>query len=339
MGRCPLFIAVLEMQCAVVVALLLLLIEISGAHGMGLTHPEEVVRLNQKFHLRFSMPIDQAYKKILTIDDAGICELVLESNIERNDIPEIGLYFTNIPEDEARRLKNQVLSLSDVPLPDQGPFPPGHALLEVSLEENGNRQARLFDPYVVPKRFQVIGRKITEIEKQALENMRAGLRLEFSLDTEHIDREAPMGITVMLTNPGIEPVHFFNPLNPPDDGFGCIVFMGKRSDIAPDEIEFFHRQSSELTRTELRSDKESEVTRKRIIELGPNEILRFDFRVVLDWPPGAYNVKVSLDTIGAGKRIKNLVAGRMVTRERHLEVTGRPKPEDKGATHYEPPMF
>jgi hypothetical protein len=298
----------------------------------------EVAHLNNDFRLKFSMAIERFYRKSLTINELGHCELVVESNIEQPNTPAIGLYLTQIGAEKAAELRDRMIALADVPLQEEGPFQPGEPLFEASLEQEGETQTRIFDPHTVPKRYQVIGRQIIEIEKNARKNMVSGLRLDFTLNSRQIDREKPLGLTLQFTAVGKELVRFYNPLHTPPDGFGRIVVGGVRTDVKAEDLQFFHRQSHDLS-MEMQKEQPPLQLRETVVNLKPGETLSSTFDVVLDWPPGSYDVELTMDTNGSTEDDKNFVIGRITTPPQQLAVTGTPKPGDEGATHYEPPQL
>lgn len=299
----------------------------------------EVRNLKKEFRLKFGIAIERSYRKSLMIDHTGHCELRIESNIERPSTPEIGRYVTQISVQEAEKLRDRVMDLEETPTPKEDkPLPPGIPLYEVVVEENGTRKSRTFDPYIVPKRYQVIGRQITEIEEDARGRAEIGLRVDFSMENKQAAREKIFSLEVRLTGVGAQPISFNNPLLPPPNGFGRITLSGVRSDVKAEEMKFFHRQAHHFSKAELR-DNPPVFLAKNILNLKPGEALAFPFGAVLDWPPGKYDVKVIFETTGANENNRNFIIGRITTPSQTLGVTGEAKAGDRGATEYAPPKL
>jgi hypothetical protein len=208
-------------------------------------------------------------------------------------------------------------------------------LFEAIVEQaDGSRRSRVFDPHLVPMRFQVIGRRIGEIEEQARKTLVAGLRLDFALRQPQIGREQPLGIEVRLTALGSSEVPVYNPLLPPPKGHGEIMLNGVRSDIRPQELQFHHRRAQQLkapTATTLQAPG--------LAAIQPGEPRTISFSTVLDWPPGAYSVHISMEEKGPTEAVPGVIVGRIVSLPQQLVVTGGRKPDDEGATHYEPPVL
>jgi len=309
------------------------------SHASGGDKPQEVRNLKKEFRLKFSMAIERFYRKSLTIDQTGRCELRIESNIEQPANPEIGRYVTQIGAQEAEKLRDRVVDLAETPVPkEEKPLPPGIPLYEVVLEENGNRQSRSFDPYIVPKRYQVIGREIAQIEKDARGKMEMGLRVDFAMENKQLDRGKIILLAVRLAGAGAETIRFNNPLQPPPNGFGRITLSGVRSDVKAEEMKFFHRQAHHFSKSELRDMPPGSPDKTRL-QLKPGEALSLSFGAVLDWPPGKYNVKIIFETTGTNEDDRNFIVGRVTTPPQPLGVTGEAKPGDEGQTEYTPPKL
>ncbi len=291
--------------------------------------------LNNSFVLEFSIPIDRFYTKSLTIDQTGICRLRIESNAEHRDIPAIGLYETKISPEEAEKLKNRVLKLEYTPVPqDETPLPPGITMLQVTFQSGGKKRSRSFDPYDVPKRFEVIGRMINRIEQEAMKNMISGLQCNFALSTIEIQRDRPVVITVIMKAAGKTPVLFYNPLNSPPHCFGHITLEGIRSDIAEEELQTIHRKAYQLSMQDLTS--KTEFIERQELKLMPGSKLELKFKAILDWPPGEYNVHIAVESSGI-REDDEMITGRIITPGKALTVTGQTKPEDVGHEEYSPP--
>ncbi len=291
--------------------------------------------LNNSFVLEFSIPIDRFYTKSLAIDQTGTCRLRIESNAKHKENPAIGLYETKISPEEAEKLKNRVLKLEDTPVPqDVTPLPPGITMLQVTFQSEGRKRSRSFDPYDVPKHFEVIGRMINRIEQEAMKNMISGLQCDFALAAPEIQRDRPVAITVTMEAAGKTPVLFYNPLNPPPHCFGHITLEGIRSDIAEEELQTIHRKAYQLSMQDL-TNKTAFIERQEL-KLMPGSKLELEFKAILDWPPGEYNVHIAVESSGI-KENDEMITGRIITHGKALIVTGQAKPEDAGDEEYSPP--
>lgn len=320
-------------------AMLGLLIFLCVFKTPAVSNSKEVEILGDKFRLLFSMAIERFYRKILTINELGQCELVLESNIEEPALSQIGQYSTEISAKDALQLRDRVLSLADVPLPDEGTRDPGEPIFEVLLEQGGEIRTKIFDPHAVPKRLQVIGREIRALETKARKNLIFGIRLDVALSAQQIDRDSSFALILKFSAEGNKPIRFYNPLFTPEEGAGKIVISGERSDIKPSDIQYFHMQAEELRPKMLQEEGRHASAVEPIVDIDPNESLILTFNTVLDWPPGKYDVSVIMDSNGPQEQGKNVIIGRITTPPQPLVITGISKPEDEGATHYEPPKL
>ncbi len=337
MGCHPLRIAVIMTGIA---WMLLAFAAIVCAHAPEEVNEEEVGSLSNNFSLRFSMPIDRFYRKSLVVDQSGRCELRLESNIEQPQVAAIGHYVTEIGAQEAEKLRDRVLGLADTPVPaEDTPLPSGVPMLEVIYQPNGKKQSRSFDPHIVPKRYQVIGRQILEIEKNALENMTQGLQANFVIHAEEVERERPLAITVKLVAAGAGPVVFYNPLNPPSHGFGKITLHGVRSDVPDADLQTIHRKAHHFVQADLNSDKEPpDHIEDSDLQLQPGAVFGLEFIVSLDWPPGQYQAHVTVESSGINED-EEVIVGRIIMKPQLLVVQGEKKPEDDGVADYSPPTL
>ena len=319
--------------------LLLALAVMVAVHAPAGVHAEEVRSLNKNFRLRFSMPIDRFYRKTLVIDQSGLCELRLESNVEQPQVAAIGLYAAHITVVEAEQLRDRVLGLADTPAPvEEDPLPSGVPMLEVLYQSNGTTESRSFDPHVVPKRYQVIGRRIMEIEKEALDNMTTGLQAGFALQGEEIERDTPLAVAVRIVSAGSGPVQFYNPLHPPSHGFGKITLHGVRSDVPDEQLQTIHRMAHHLTQADLSNSQPPGHIDETDMQLAPGAVFALEFVVSLDWPPGTYHVHATVESSGLNED-EEMITGRIIMMPQLLVVKGEKKPEDDGATEYSPPKL
>lgn len=317
--------------------MLLAFVAIVGTHAPRGVNAEEVGFLNNNFRLRFSMPIDRFYRKNLVVDQSGRCELRLESNVEQPQVAAIGQYVTHISVQEAEKLRDRVLGLADIPVPaEEPPLPSGIPLMEVLYQSNGKKQSRSFDPHIVPKRYQVIGRQLIEIEKNALANMTTGLQANFAIHAEEVERDKPVGITVRLVSAGAGPVIFYNPLNPPSHGFGKITLHGVRSDVPDADLQTIHRKALHFVQSDLSEKKLPDHIDDSDLQLEPGAVFELEFIVALDWPPGEYQAHVTVESSGINED-EELIIGRIIMKPQLLVVKGEKKPEDEGVADYSPP--
>jgi len=297
-----------------------------GCTQNDVVNSKEVEYVNKDFRLTFSMPIDRFYRKSLTIDQTGRCELVVESNIEKSDVPEIGHYLSQITPKEAMELRDRVVGLGNLALKPEGPFPPGVTMMQVSLEEDDRKEVRTFDPHTVPSRYQVVGRQISGIEEEARKKLAVGLRFDFLILDKRVDRKAPMGFSLRITAIGKDPVRFYNPFFPGGDGSGEMILRGVRSDVKEKDLKISHRQAHIVSEKELRASKPTFSPYENILSLSPGETYEMECGVVLNWPQGSYKVDFQMETSGKQENAWDLVMGKVITISQSIEVTGEAKP-------------
>jgi|GEM_PF-1912282 len=309
--------------------LILILLGLTGTWGCtqnDVVNSKEVGYVNKDFRLTFSMPIDRFYRKSLTIDQTGRCEFVVESNIEKSDVPEIGHYASQITPKEASELRDRVVGLGNLALKPEGPFPPGVTMMQVSLDEDDKMEVRTFDPHTVPSRYQVVGRQVSGIEEEARKNVAIGLRFDFFILDKKVDPGSPMGFLLRVTALGEDPVRFYNPLFPGSAGSGEMILLGVRSDVRERDLKISHRQAHFVSEKELRTSKPTLSQDENILVLPPGGTLEMEFGVVLNWPPGNYKVDLQIETSGKEENVWDLVLGKVITAPQLIEVTVEAKP-------------
>ena len=291
--------------------------------------------MEELFRVVFGRPIERNFRKQLAIDQSGRCELTLESNVEIPETPVIGRFETRIDAAEAAWFHNQALRLTQRKA-ELGPLLPGATLVHISVEEARVRRGEcLVDPAHPPAEFVNLEQRLASIEAAARRAPVSGVRLEFALRESTIPRNRPVSIAVRITAVGSSRLAIIHPLYPPNGTSGRLVLSGIRSDIPQSQLQFHHRQASELEPT---------VPQKSVwgpVYIGPNEPLVSVSEAVLDWPPGPYRVRLIMETSGKLPQV-DLVLGCITTAAQQLVVAGASRKDDEdggeaGGAGYEPP--
>jgi hypothetical protein len=223
-----------------------------------------------------------------------------------------------------------MLALKDAELPPPREMLSKEPLMYVFVEQDGQRESRHFDPVNVPERHQVVARQVLQLEKQALDNLVAGLRLQFGLNRDSVDREEPLLVTINFMAKGRDRFSFPNPLMPPEGVVNDLALSGVRSDIAPEELYEHHMRSHAFTDAQFHSSMGLRFRNEKILDLPPDSSLEMVLESVLDWPPGVYQVEIVFKAAGEVEVDGRLVAGCIRTLPQELVVTGAAKPDDEG---------
>jgi hypothetical protein len=115
----------------------------------------------------------------------------------------------------------------------------------------------------------------------------------------------------------------------PPGGFAPLALAGERTDIPMEERQLSHMKDASLTASELKLPGSPDLLEKPSWELAPGESIALDFKIVLDWPPGEYDLKLHFrcDPVTTETEAR-VVAGRARIGPVPLTVTGAAKPED-----------
>ena len=295
--------------------------------------------METKFTLSFGIDIDQFYRKQLLIDQSGRCLFKLESNLGHPGNQPVGSFITQIRAKEAAQLRERVISLADEPVPDSGSIPSGIPMYEVALEEDGTRRSRQFDPYVVPPRFQAIGRRLLEIEAKALKTCLSGVMVAFQIQPVETLRTKPVTIYVKIVHAGSEVAKILNPALSGAAKTGRIVLTGVRADIPQEELETIHRKAIELDDSLLVNREAPRMNRELALDKAKLPALEFLFKTPLDWAPGRYEVRLIVEMGRSAKDPKAFSPGRITSEPVEITVTGQSKPEDAPVVDYKPPKL
>ena len=295
--------------------------------------------METKFTLSFGIDIDQFYRKQLLIDQSGRCLFKLESNLGHPGNQPVGSFITQIRAKEAAQLRERVISLADEPVPDSGSIPSGIPMYEVALEEDGTRHSRQFDPYIVPPRFQAIGRRLLEIEAKALKTCLSGVMVAFQIQPVETLRTKPVTIYVKIVHAGSEVAKILNPALSGAAKAGRIVLTGVRADIPQEELETIHRKAIELDDSLLVNREAPRMNRELALDKAKLPALEFLFKTPLDWAPGRYEVRLIVEMGRSAKDPKAFSPGRITSEPVEITVTGQSKPEDAPVVDYKPPKL
>jgi len=295
--------------------------------------------METKFTLSFGIEIDQFYRKQLLIDQSGRCLFKLESNIGHPGNQPVGSFITQIRAKEAAQLRERVISLADEPVPDSGSIPSGIPMYEVALEEDSTRRSRQFDPYIVPPRFQAIGRRLLEIEAKALKTCLSGVMVAFQIQPVETLRTKPVTIYVKIVHAGSEVAKILNPALSGAAKAGRIFLTGVRADIPQEELETIHRKAIELDDSLLVNREAPRMNRELALDKAKLPALEFLFKTPLDWAPGRYEVRLIVEMGRSAKDPKAFSPGRITSEPVEITVTGQSKPEDAPVVDYKPPKL
>lgn len=302
-------------------------------------NPERNQSMETKFTLSFGIEIDQLYRKQLRIDQSGRCLFRLESNLGRPGNQPVGRFIAQIQAEEAAQLRERVVSLADEPVPDSGPIPSGVPQYEVALEENDVRRSKQFDPYIVPPRFQAIGRRLLEIEAEALKTCLSCVMVTFQIQPVETLRTKPVTIGVKLVHAGSEVARILNPALSGTAKTGRIVLTGVRADVPQEKLETIHRKAIELDDSLLVNREAPQINQELALDKHKLPALEFLFKTPLDWAPGRYKVRLIVEMGRSAKDPKAFSPGRITSEPVDITLTGRSKPEDAPVVEYKPPKL
>jgi hypothetical protein len=295
--------------------------------------------MGTSFTLSFSTEIDQFYRKELRIDQTGRCVFWLGSNRGGPGDRPVGRFITQIPATEAAQMRERCLAVANEHITDPGPLPSGVAMYDAVLDDNGVRTSLRFDPYLIPTRFQVIGRRLLEIEAEALKTCLSGVAGTVQVQPEKALRTDPVTITVRLAHAGSEAARVKNPVLSGDAATGRMLLSGVRSDVPQEQLETIHRKAIELD-DRLLVDRGAP---RMADELGLDKTrlaaVEFAFRTPLDWAPGRYSVRLFVEMGGSAKDPDVLRPARIVSDPVEIQISGDRKPEDVPTFYYRPPKL
>ena len=252
-----------------------------------------------EFRLGFAESLRVGFGKKMMVNQAGRCEVLLETNAFRLEVAEIGRYVVYLDVAEAQDLRNRVRKLVGEPLPPSGPLLPGAPMVNVYLEENGQTLTKSFYLYTASPTWQELRPRLSALEDRALQALQTGLRAELALSAGSVNRGGRIGVSVRLVALGAQAISFYRPLAESDTSGGTVMLMGVRSDIPEKDLSIVDYESSELAADQLESPLPGGAGEdKALLQLRRTTGLALRFETALDWPPGKYDVRLNLMTNG-----------------------------------------
>lgn len=276
----------------------------------------------------FSDGVDPAYPLELRIASDGTAKLMRLTNTDTPSDLTVGIFNGQLNAPQLTKLASAMSSQAFLDLENPDSVLPGVAVRELSIRPHNQDEVTKWvsSEEPTPPAFHTA-------EQAALATIRAVrqfpvhavMMATLALPKEH-KRDKPLRIVVEVKNIGTQSTQLLHPKNWTEEA-GELLLIGLRSDIPEEELEDFHQKIEELG-----ADKLINVQRTRPndleLKLIPGEIAAMVFETTIDWPPGAYDVNLSLTWPLSDERGRELLTVMQVTDTFPLTITGLSKPGD-----------
>lgn len=268
------------------------------------------------FVITASFPIgDGTLRYVVSLDQSGRTDLILESNEQDPANQAIGVYRTDIGERRAQEARNAWIALKRAPQPSPQIVPPGTPMVLATLEEGGKKEEWLIDPVTSSPAMCRAAEHLRNLGQEALKNPVREFRMHIQADKAEVGQSESVKISVQLTANGVEPVVIADPLPAAAAGSGGITIWGLRSDIPPADLWPFHSNHQLLTPKFLdRSVIPDQSAAKGELVLQPRQSATYEFNIPINWEAGEYAVKIIFETFaGSDKALRGKIVSAPVT--------------------------
>jgi hypothetical protein len=156
--------------------------------------------------------------------------------------------------------------------------------------------------------FQTISMKLTPLPNQ-------------------IERGKSIEVSIALINPGSAIIQFPHPENWSKDAVQ-LQLIGLRSDIPLEKLQEYHQKFEDLSKKHI-VDIQPKKVKKPLISLSPTNQVIFKLQTRLDWPPGQYDLQVSLIIPLLDQKGKQQIRCELMSKATPLKIVGKSKPGDE----------
>lgn len=240
----------------------------------------------------------------LRIEHTGQGVLTSESNRSESDIQAIGVYRTEIGATRATELRDNLVMLEKRGLPLSEPLPPGSEMVVITLEQAGKVTERFVDPHTSTAAICQIADQLTKIMEQAYKKPVRVATMDISLPNTELQQNGRMSLGIKLGTQGTQVVKIVNPVAEDGQASGISV-AGIRSDLPLEEIWPEHSKNLKVTQDLLVNAETPTQDEPGLLALRPSQTASFSFSIPIDWEPGQYDVRISLETLSSEPEVLN----------------------------------
>jgi len=284
--------------------------------------------MNPEIHYWTNNP-DPAFPLSLSIANNGMATLTVGTNSDNPEFGSVGVFCRKLEKHEMDDLITSLQSREFIGLQNPKSTLPGTPIRRLSIKEPGRDEVSRWISMENPNQPLFISLETKTLVLVDLVRQRPiySLSLKMSYMPVQIERGKPTEFTMSLINNGSETIQFPHPENWSRSVLQ-LRLNGLRSDVPLENLQEYHQKTEDLFRKHIINIKGPKVTRP-LITLSAMSPLLFSFRINLDWPPGQYDVQISLITPLLDQKGKKLLDCKLISRTFSIKIVGKSKPGDE----------
>jgi len=265
----------------------------------------------------------------LSIAPGGMTTLSMASNRNDPNLDVLGLFRRKL---EAHEISDIVASLSSSDfLNIQNPTSalPGEPVYRLSIKEQGSIEVMRWAAFrtPAPPAFLAVEEKAMSLVKLLKQHPFQAIAMKMGALPDQLEREKPMEFSLNILNPGSEIIQLLHPESWSEETVQ-LRLVGLRSDIPLEELQDFHQKFEELSSNQILNMQAAKPTRP-LITVARGDRLVFTFGLSLDWPPGQYDVNLSLTWPLFNQEGAEQMACELVSKTSAVKIFGPSKPGDE----------
>ncbi len=265
----------------------------------------------------------------LSIASTGITTLFIGSNLNNPDIEKVGLFRRQLEFSNIENLTTALRSREFGGVKNPVSASSGELVRRLSIKEEGSdevmRWAAFHTP--TPPEFSAVEAQAMEVVKLLSHYPVQAIAIEVSSIPEIIERDKPVKFSLTVINPGSETIKAPHPESWSNVDV-ILQLTGARSDVPDDEFEVGHQKFEELSNDHIK-DIEGSNIKEALITISPSDSVTYEMQVVLDWPPGQYDLQLTLVTPLFNKEGAEQIDCEIFSKTFSVKVSGDSKPEDE----------
>ena len=282
---------------------------------------------SEKMKFEFSYT-DSSSDMSLVITEDGLATLTIGDNRADPDFDAVGLFRARLSPQHLSDLVSsmQAGDFRNVQSPDSAL--PGEAVRQLRLKMEGGDEIMKWAAFntPTPPEFAAVEERALTIVRLMRQYPVCTIAVKATGLPREIERDIPVEFDVVFINPGSETVK----VEDPDKWSGEVAnlqIVGLRSDIPLEDLADYHQKFEELTKESI-VDIQAEKPDGPLIPIPSKGSLTFRVRTPLDWPPGHYDVQLSLYVSLFDKDDAELLDCQLLSRPYPVKIVGDSKPED-----------
>jgi hypothetical protein len=265
----------------------------------------------------------------LSISPSGMATLSIASNRNNPNLDVLGLFRRKLEAREIDDLASSLRSSDFKNVQNPSSVSPGEYVHQLRIKEQEGVEVMRYTAFHTPAPpvFLAAEEKALVLVKLLRQHPFQAIAMQIGALPNQLERDKPMEFTITIVNPGSEIIQIPHPESWSEETVQ-LQLIGSRSDIHPEEFEDFHQKFEELSKEQI-VDIQPAKQAKPLITLASGGRLVFLFQVSLDWPPGQYDVNLSLNwPLSDQDGVEQMVFG-FISKTIPLKVFGESKPGDE----------